>query len=79
MEPTITVSSSPSYGLAVVMLIVGLVLGASGVYYYLTMLPPKAAPEDAQPAQAAATTTDDTNPYAQVEANPYDVQVNPFE
>jgi hypothetical protein len=79
MEPTTT--STPSYGLAVVMLVVGLVLGAGGMYYYSTMAAPAATPEETAtvPAGSAAVVDASDNPYAEVQTNPYDVQVNPFQ
>ena len=60
------------WGVAVGGLLLGLVLGATGGYYYaLTQQPKAAATETPQAAE---------NPYAEVETNPYsNVKVNPFE
>ena len=65
------------WGMAAGALIVGLILGSAGGYYY-------AATYAQQPAQSAAQTTETTQTAdtaaADVQTNPYaDVKVNPFE
>ena len=59
---------------ALAALVVGLVLGACGGYYYATTLIGTNA------AQVEGTVPADENPYADVNVNPYnDVKINPFE
>lgn len=56
-------------------LIIGLVLGGAGGYYYATAYAQKPAAQSA--AQSDATTA---NSYTDVQTNPYEnVKVNPFE
>ncbi len=70
-------NNSNSYLIGLGCLVVGLVAGLGGGYFYAKMAPvSKEAPATSKNQKATST----ANPYAQVETNPYNnVKVNPFQ